>query len=58
MFMISFLEKTWLLWWLLASLVVLRWFRGISLVDPTDTGDSSDRDDRQYTASGPLASRT
>jgi hypothetical protein len=56
--MISFLEKTWLFWWLLASFVVLRWFHSISVVEPGDTRDSSDRDNGQYTVPGPLASRT
>lgn len=56
--MIALFEKTWLLWWLLASLVVLRWFQGISVADPRDTRDSSDRDDSQYTVPGQLASRT
>jgi hypothetical protein len=58
MLMISFLEKTWLLWWLLASLVVLRWFQGISVVEPMGARDSSDRDNSQFTVPGQLASRT
>ena len=28
--MIAFMEKTWFLWWILATLVILRWFHLLS----------------------------
>ncbi|HXM61314.1 MAG TPA: hypothetical protein VN950_10695 [Terriglobales bacterium] len=56
--MIDFFEKTWLLWWLLAGLVILRWFHGIRVADPLEARDSSDRDNNEYTLPGQLASRT
>lgn len=36
--MISFIEKTWFLWWIVATLMILRWFHLFS------SGAESDRD--------------
>lgn len=33
-FMIALFAKTWFLWWLLAGVVVLRWFHGVRAIDP------------------------
>jgi hypothetical protein len=60
-FMITFFQKTWVLWWVLASLVVVRWFHGIPTVDPREVCDSPNHDDKrndEYTMPGQLASRT
>jgi hypothetical protein len=56
-FMIALFAKTWFLWWLLASVVVLRWFHGVIVVDPRDTQDPPKRDKSEHTIPGQLASR-
>jgi hypothetical protein len=56
-FMIALFAKTWFLWWLLASVVVLRWFHGVIVVDPRDTQDPAKRDKNEHTIPGQLASR-
>jgi uncharacterized membrane protein YecN with MAPEG domain len=40
--MVPFFENTWLIWWVLAVLVILRWLHQIS-VSPT-VGDSRDQE--------------
>ena len=55
--MIALFAKTWFLWWLLASVVILRWFHAVAVVDPSDTQDRSKRDKNENTIAGPLASR-
>jgi len=55
--MIALFAKTWFLWWLLASVVVLRWFHGVVVVDPRDTQDPPKRDKSEHTIPGQLASR-
>jgi hypothetical protein len=39
-FMIALLEKTWFLWWLLAGVIVLRWFQAVSVADPRGAQNS------------------
>lgn len=39
--MILFIEKTWPLWWILASVVIARWFYGIASDPRIETIDSS-----------------
>jgi hypothetical protein len=56
--MIALFEKTWFLWWLLASVVIVRWFHGVAVVDPRGGHDSPKHDKNEHTVSGPLASRT
>ena len=56
-FMIALFAKTWFLWWLLASVVVLRWFHGVIVVDPRDTQDPPKRDKSEHTIPSQLASR-
>ncbi len=41
-FVIPFIEKTWFLWWILATLVILRWFHLFS----SHTDDSAVRSTR------------
>jgi hypothetical protein len=55
--MIALFAKTWFLWWLLASVVILRWFHAVAVVDPSDTQDRPKRDKNENTIAGPLASR-
>jgi hypothetical protein len=35
-FMIALFAKTWFLWWLLSSVVILRWFHAVAVVDPSE----------------------
>jgi hypothetical protein len=56
-FMIALFAKTWFLWWLLASVVILRWFHAVAVVDPSDSQDRPKRDRNEHTIPGPLASR-
>jgi hypothetical protein len=55
--MIALFAKTWFLWWLLASVVILRWFHAVAVADPSDTQDPLKRDKHEHTIPGPLASR-
>jgi hypothetical protein len=34
--MIGFIEKTWFLWWVFASLVILRWFHVVRSSETTE----------------------
>jgi hypothetical protein len=56
-FMIALFAKTWFLWWLLASVVILRWFHALAVVDPSDTQDRLKSDKNENTIPGPLPSR-
>jgi len=56
-FMIALFAKTWFLWWLLASVVILRWFHAVAVVDPSDSQDRPKRDKHEHSIPGPLASR-
>jgi hypothetical protein len=57
-FVIAFFGKTWLLWWMFAVVVILRWFHGLSAEPQTDNSDSSSTEhDRSSAVSGELASR-
>jgi|BogFormECP03_OM3_1039632.scaffolds.fasta_scaffold70579_1 hypothetical protein len=56
-FMTALFAKTWFLWWLLASVVVLRWFQSVAVVDPRDTQDPPKRDKNEHTIPGQWASR-
>ena len=56
--MIAFFEKTWYLWWLLANVVIVRWFHGLSPDVTWEASDPSDPSSHEHTISGPLASRT
>jgi hypothetical protein len=42
--MLSFIENTWLIWWLLAIVVIIRWFHGA--VEISDLGSDSEEYDR------------
>jgi hypothetical protein len=55
--MIALFAKTWFLWWLLASVVILRWFHAVAVVDPGDTQYPPKRDKHEHSIPGPLASR-
>ena len=55
--MTALFAMTWFLWWLLASVVVLRWFQGVAVVDPRDTQDPPKRDKNEHTIPGQWASR-
>ena len=55
--MIALFAKTWFLWWLLASVVILRWFHAVAVVDPSDAQDRPKRDKHEHAIPGPLASR-
>ncbi len=48
--MLAFLENTWLIWWILATVVLLRWFHVNAI-----TSDESETDSR--TPAVPPASR-
>ena len=56
-FMTALFAKTWFLWWLLASVVILRWFHAVAVVDPSDAQDRPKRDKHEHAIPGPLASR-
>jgi hypothetical protein len=34
--MAEFLEKTWFLWWIIATLAILRWFHLVSMKDEVE----------------------
>jgi hypothetical protein len=57
-FMIALLEKTWFLWWLLAGVIVLRWFQAVSVADPRDAQNSQDQDGNECRIPSQMASRT
>jgi hypothetical protein len=46
--MIALFAKTWFLWWLLASVVILRWFHAVAVVDPSDAQDRPKRDKHEH----------
>lgn len=46
--MIAFIEQTWLLWWLLATLIILRWFHLFS--SKSEKCDASALDEEQAAA--------
>jgi hypothetical protein len=56
--MIAFFEKTWYLWWLLANVVIVRWFHGLSSEVTWEASDPSNRSSDEHTIPGQLASRT
>jgi hypothetical protein len=53
--MLAFFAKTWVLWWMLAVVVILRWFHVLSAAAPSE---SPEHDSDEYTIRGQLASRT
>jgi hypothetical protein len=45
--MVWFIEKTWLFWWVVACVIILRWFYVVSHhceFDPAADGDDETRD--------------
>lgn len=55
--MISFIEKTWFLWWILATLIILRWFhRFSSSAESGVNAAASDEEQAAAIASGPRPS--
>jgi hypothetical protein len=56
--MLAFFAKTWVLWWMLAVVVILRWFHVLSAAAPQDPSESPEHDSDEYTIRGQLASRT
>ena len=56
--MLAFFEKTWVLWWRLAVVVILRRFHVLSAAAPRDPSESPEHDSDEYTIPGQLASRT
>jgi hypothetical protein len=56
--MILFFEKTWLLWWMFAVVVILRWFHVLS-ADPGSDALDSPNDDRSesHVVSAKIVSR-
>jgi hypothetical protein len=57
--MISFFEKTWLLWWMFAVVAILRWHHVLSAYPGSDGLDSpkQEQDELRAPVSGKLASR-
>jgi hypothetical protein len=54
---ISFIEKTWFLWWILATLVILRWFQMFSSTPKIGPEPSaSDKEQTAAIASGSVGS--
>jgi len=56
--MLALFEKTWVLWWMLAVLVILRWFHVLSAGAPRDPYEFPEHDSDECTTPGQLASRT
>ena len=56
--MLAFFEKTWVLWWMLAVVVILRWFHVLSAAAPRGPSESPEHDSDEHTIHGQLASRT
>jgi hypothetical protein len=55
--MIAFFEKTWYLWWLLANVVIVRWFHGLSSEVTWETSDPPERSSHEHPLPSQLASR-
>jgi hypothetical protein len=56
--MIAFLEKTWLLWWMFAVVVIVRWFHVLSADPGWDALDSPHDDQGEsHVVSGQIAYR-
>jgi hypothetical protein len=54
---ISFIEKTWFLWWIFAALVILRWFQLFSSTPKiVREASASDAEQVAKTAVGPVGS--
>ena len=47
--MLALFEKTWVLWWMLAVVVILRWFHVLSAAAPQDPSESPEHDSDEYT---------
>ena len=56
--MLALFEETWILCWMLAVFIVLRWFHVLSAAAPRDPYESLEHDSDEYTMPGQLASRT
>jgi hypothetical protein len=56
--MLALFEKTWVLWWMLAVMIILRWFHVVSATAPRDPYESPEQGNDEYTISGQLVSRT
>jgi hypothetical protein len=56
--MLALSEKTWVLWWMLAVVVIVRWFHVLSAAAPRDPYESPEHHRDECTMPGQLASRT
>ena len=55
--MISFIEKTWFLWWIVATLIILRWFHlFLSRAESGVDAAASDEEQAAAIAPGPRPS--
>jgi hypothetical protein len=56
--MIAFLEKTWVLWWILAVVFIVRWFHVVSADRESYALDSPNHEQGEsHMISGPLGSQ-
>ena len=56
--MIAFLEKTWVLWWMLAAVFIVRWVHVVSADRELHALDSRNHEQGETpVVSGPLGSR-
>jgi hypothetical protein len=56
--MLALFEKTWVLWWMLAVAIILRWFHVLSAAAPRDPHESPEHDSGEYSIPGQLTSQT
>lgn len=56
--MLPLLDKTWLLWWMFAVVVILRWFHVLSANSGSDASDSANYEEGESNViSGKIAAR-
>lgn len=58
--MILFIEKTWFLWWMVAIIVVLRWFHlsAGAKMEGTDAAASEEKEEEAYIRSWRILHKT
>ena len=56
--MIPFFQKTWFLWWILATLVILRWFHLFSSHTHERFLEAASEEEEASTAAKPIPSGT
>jgi hypothetical protein len=56
MIMIPFMEKTWFLWWMLAIVVIVRWFHLLQATDTLESDASASAPQQACSNSGEFSS--